>query len=570
MKKNITINLFGSLYAIDEDAYELLNQYQNNMRRYFSRKEGGEEIAEDIERRIAELFDELKASGVEAITIEHVRDIISRIGNPEEMDGVETETTADKTDNAPKESERKENVHKKLFRNPDDKMLGGVTSGLACYFGIDPLWLRLLMILFAWFSLGTSIIIYLLLWIIIPEAWTPEDRLRMQGRPVNMENLRDEIIDGARKAGQYASAPKTQKTVRGCLTVLLDIVTAIFKGFLFLVVGGILLFVTIMLIAILIGFCLYCFSAFTGGVSDGVFSSPAEQSFFNALINGSLRQGIYWTALISSITLLILTLYIGTHSILRMAGRIHPMTLPKRLALIGGWIITAVIFIASMIQSSISYDWYIRDYREEQRIRNDSLEHQRQLSYLEHEGWKVIRHKECGNNYVKSGEYYTGNRDVQYIDAWNFNRKMEYEVERTVHVTPGIYRLEAAARTDGQGCEIFACHDNRERKADVPVYGNQGGEIWQDAQRQQTSGNITLGMWKDITEANKGRGYGWSIVRIDSIVTHNGTIRYGVTNIRSGKWDGAWFSATDFKLEKTGDLPKRHKPLTPHKSTRRS
>ena len=86
MKKNITINLFGSLYAIDEDAYELLNQYQNNMRRYFSRKEGGEEIAEDIERRIAELFDELKASGVEAITIEHVRDIISRIGNPEEMD----------------------------------------------------------------------------------------------------------------------------------------------------------------------------------------------------------------------------------------------------------------------------------------------------------------------------------------------------------------------------------------------------------------------------------------------------------------------------------------------------
>mgnify|MGYP000587361406 FL=1 len=257
MKKNITINLFGSLYAIDEDAYELLNQYQNNMRRYFSRKEGGEEIAEDIERRIAELFDELKASGVEAITIEHVRDIISRIGNPEEMDGVETETTADKTDNAPKESERKENVHKKLFRNPDDKMLGGVTSGLACYFGIDPLWLRLLMILFAWFSLGTSIIIYLILWIIIPEAWTPEDRLRMQGRPVNMENLRDEIIDGARKAGQYASAPKTQKTVRGCLTVLLDIVTAIFKGFLFLVVGGILLFVTIMLIAILIGFCLY-------------------------------------------------------------------------------------------------------------------------------------------------------------------------------------------------------------------------------------------------------------------------------------------------------------------------
>ena len=172
MKKNITINLFGSLYATDEDAYELLNQYQNNMRRYFSRKEGGEEIAEDIERRIAELFDELKASGVEAITIEHVRDIIH-------ASVIRKKWTAPKRKRLPTKQmmpQRKANAKKtyirKLFRNPDDKMLGGVTSGLACYFGIDPLWLRLLMILFAWFSLGTSIIIYLILWIIIPEAWT--------------------------------------------------------------------------------------------------------------------------------------------------------------------------------------------------------------------------------------------------------------------------------------------------------------------------------------------------------------------------------------------------------------
>lgn len=230
MKKNITINLFGSLYAIDEDAYELLNQYQKNMQRYFSRQEGGEEIAEDIERRIAELFDELKASGVEAITIEHMQEIIKRIGNPEEMDNPESENLSEGTEEPHEGRKPKETIHKKLFRNPDDKMLGGVTSGLACFFGIDPLWLRLLMILFAWFSLGTMIVIYLILWIITPEAQTPEDRLRMQGRPVNMENLRDEIMEGARKAGQYATAPETKKTARGCLTVLLDIITAVFKG----------------------------------------------------------------------------------------------------------------------------------------------------------------------------------------------------------------------------------------------------------------------------------------------------------------------------------------------------
>ena len=86
MKKNITINLLGRLYAIDEDAYELLKRYTDSLRSYFSRREGGEEIADDIEARIAELFDELKASGVQAITIEHVQDIIHRVGSPEEME----------------------------------------------------------------------------------------------------------------------------------------------------------------------------------------------------------------------------------------------------------------------------------------------------------------------------------------------------------------------------------------------------------------------------------------------------------------------------------------------------
>ncbi len=87
MKKNITINLFGALYNIDEDAYDLLFRYQEDMKRYFAGREGGEEIADDIEHRVAELMAELKASGVEAITIEHIEAIIRRIGSPEQLDG---------------------------------------------------------------------------------------------------------------------------------------------------------------------------------------------------------------------------------------------------------------------------------------------------------------------------------------------------------------------------------------------------------------------------------------------------------------------------------------------------
>ena len=91
MKKNITINLCGRLFQIDEDAYELLQQYINSLRSSFGKQEGGDEIVDDIETRIAELFDELRLQGIEAITIEHVKEIITRIGKPEELTGEDGE-----------------------------------------------------------------------------------------------------------------------------------------------------------------------------------------------------------------------------------------------------------------------------------------------------------------------------------------------------------------------------------------------------------------------------------------------------------------------------------------------
>ena len=83
MKKNITINLFGTLYNIDEDAYQLLDNYLQSMKRYFGSKDGGEEIADDIEHRVAELLWEKKEQGIDAISIEIIKEIIGKIGNAE-------------------------------------------------------------------------------------------------------------------------------------------------------------------------------------------------------------------------------------------------------------------------------------------------------------------------------------------------------------------------------------------------------------------------------------------------------------------------------------------------------
>ena len=233
MKKNITINLCGRLFAIDEDAYEMLATYEQSLRNYFRTREGGEEIAEDLEARIAELFDELKAKGVEAITIDHVREVIHRIGRPEEMEEQSTPgpeapsppPAGGRTD--PLDSQRKRTPPlgggregasaKRLYRNPDDKKLMGVLSGFAAYFGGDVLWWRLgyaaIVLLsfagssynFLWFLphqylyfhiyfWGIALIIaYIVLAVLMPVAETPEDRLRMKGKEVNPQNLAEEI-----------------------------------------------------------------------------------------------------------------------------------------------------------------------------------------------------------------------------------------------------------------------------------------------------------------------------------------------------------------------------------------
>ena len=140
MKKNITINLSGRLFQIDEDAYEMLQKYIESLRSSFGKQEGCDEIVNDIEARIAELFTELNQQGIEAITIDHVKNIITRIGKPEELtdsEGTDNEKQGDGKDGHKYESFRSaaqdicHNVRartagKKLYRNRNDKMVAGV------------------------------------------------------------------------------------------------------------------------------------------------------------------------------------------------------------------------------------------------------------------------------------------------------------------------------------------------------------------------------------------------------------------------------------------------------------
>lgn len=159
MKKTLTVNLGGTVYHIDEDAYILLDNYLNNLRYHFRKDEGAEEIVRDIESRIAELFDEALRGGLQVITIKEVEEVIARMGKPEELNG-EEDGNPSASNSKTFDSESTE-TSRRLFRNPDDRILGGVVSGHCSLFrlgcDLDPHRLYSGRIFYSWFDSGLSV-----------------------------------------------------------------------------------------------------------------------------------------------------------------------------------------------------------------------------------------------------------------------------------------------------------------------------------------------------------------------------------------------------------------------------
>jgi phage shock protein PspC (stress-responsive transcriptional regulator) len=168
MKKVININFQGQVIAIEETAYEILKQYIESLKKYFSQEDGGDEIVNDIENRIAELFGNRLKLGINCITDDDVESIINSIGRPEDFDTeykVDSESESKKIDEeVSEESELKsEEEPRTLNRNSKDQIIGGVCSGVAHYFKIDPTWIRLLFVIF----FGILFWVYIILWIVL-------------------------------------------------------------------------------------------------------------------------------------------------------------------------------------------------------------------------------------------------------------------------------------------------------------------------------------------------------------------------------------------------------------------
>ena len=182
MKITVSINLGGYSFNIDEDAYAELKRYLKNLELHFAGEESSSEILSDIETRMAELFRTKLTSYKQVINIEDVRQVITILGTPEDISDTEGPTARDKFSSP---------GYHRMYRDPDHRVIGGVCAGMAAYWDIE-LWLVRL-IFFVLAMMGIGILIYLILYIVLPEAKTTAEKIEMKGNPVNIHNIKDSV-----------------------------------------------------------------------------------------------------------------------------------------------------------------------------------------------------------------------------------------------------------------------------------------------------------------------------------------------------------------------------------------
>ncbi len=213
MNKVFNINLGGYAFTIDDNAYKHLSSYLKTIHNHFQHSEGYEEITSDIETRIAELFQE-SLGNHPIVTLKMVKEAITVMGTPEEfgadpIDAFQEETShTQQSSRTEGEGKQQYKTGKRLLRDPEDKVIGGVCSGLAAYFGIaDPLWIRIGFVLFT-MSGGIGIPAYIILWAILKEAKTSSDRLAMRGDDINISNMakvvEEEVTNFSEKISEMA------------------------------------------------------------------------------------------------------------------------------------------------------------------------------------------------------------------------------------------------------------------------------------------------------------------------------------------------------------------------------
>ena len=259
MKETVKINLNQRLFDLDADAYQSLKAYLDSLAVYFEKSgESTGEILQDIEQRIAEILEERLKRDKQVVTLQDVEDVIRQLGTVDdferesEINDEEAENTNTGQQQARYEDYGRE--HRKLYRDMEHNILGGVCSGMASYFNVDPVWIRLAFMILFFINL-IGLVLYIILWVIVPPAITTAQKLQMRGRPVTVENIHESVKsefhrvkDNFKRYSQSESFRRTRETAGDVLATLGNIILVFLK--VLLIIIGIVILVAIIVFGI--------------------------------------------------------------------------------------------------------------------------------------------------------------------------------------------------------------------------------------------------------------------------------------------------------------------------------
>ena len=306
MKKTLTVNLGGTVFHIDEDAYQLLDKYLSNLRIHFRKEEGSDEIMDDFEMRISELLNERVRLGYEVITM----------------------------------------------RDPDNRILGGVAGGFAAYMDWDPTAVRIVLFLLMFFY-GITVPLYFLLWIIVPMARTATEKLEMRGQSVTVENIGKTVTDGFEKVSNnvndFISSDKPRNFFQKLADVFVLVIGFILKFF--IILAGIFLLPPLVLVVFIL--VVVTFALLMGGAGFIYNLSP----FGADLINGApLSMAIM--GCIGTILFIGIPIFSLIYAICCQLFKVRPLPTQARWILLALWLISLVLCGVYIHQSGMLYDWH--------------------------------------------------------------------------------------------------------------------------------------------------------------------------------------------------------------------
>lgn len=379
MKKTLTVNLGGTVFHIDEDAYELLDKYLSNLRIHFKKEEGSDEIMNDFEIRISELLNERIRLGYEVITLEQVEDVIKRMGKPEEIFG---EDFSEETKNEEYKVKIETNAKKRFFRNPDDRILGGIASGLAAYMGWDPTVVRLVILFLTFFLLGPlTVVAYIILWLIVPTATTAAEKLQMRGESVTIENIGKTVTDGFEKVSadvnNYMNSGKPRTAIQKFGDEFVSVIGFVIKvlGILLAIVLLppvllVLFILVIVLFAIIIGLIGGGIGLLGGGIGTA-FGSFLPFMDWNMI--GNYPEGALIVAMIASILVIGIPVVAVGYLIGIQLFKWSAMSTPTKWILLVLWLISLAVTIVLGINFGLpvidNHGWHWNSFNPARYIR---------------------------------------------------------------------------------------------------------------------------------------------------------------------------------------------------------